>query len=191
MRDVFDVRHIKPGDKDYPEIMMPVKNKEKYDIFTINDMQCVPLIQVIDHLPVDNKPEWLDTEKWKELLAKKQGPDLDPDTEYEKMSQDFKKKWEEANNRAFEELRKDADNIIKAKEMISNIQVGDVYILHSEDGNDYEIRLFNINECREPSMKYAVDWFYNNKPVNKDVIFIGDEFFIKNINKLEKKEVKR
>lgn len=53
MRDVFDVRHIKPGDEDYPEIMMPVKNKEKYDIFTIDDMQFVPLIQVIHYLPIE------------------------------------------------------------------------------------------------------------------------------------------
>lgn len=39
-------------------------------------------------------------------------------------------------------------------------------------------------------MKYAVDWFYNDVPVNEDVIFLGNDFFIKNINKLEKKEVK-
>lgn len=185
MKDVFDVRHIKPGDKDYPVIGL----KEKYDIFTIDDMYCVPLFQIIDHLPVDDKPEWLDTEKWKELLAKKQGPDLDPDTEYTKMLQDFEKKWEEANNRAFEELKKDAEDIIKAKELIFAIKEGDAYILHSEDGNDYVIRIFNINECREPSMKYAIDWFLNNVRLNNDVNFVGDEFFIMNINKLEKTEV--
>lgn len=103
----------------------------------------------------------------------------------------FEKKWDEDNNRAFEKLREEAEDIIKAKEMISNIQVGDVYILHSEDGNDYEIRVLNINECREPNMKYAVDWFLNGVPMNKDVVFNGDEFFIANINKLEKKEAKR
>lgn len=41
--------------------------------------------------------------------------------------------------------------------MTREIKAGDTYVLHSENGMDYKILVDNVNYCREPSMRYAVD----------------------------------
>lgn len=66
------------------------------------------------------------------------------------------------------------------------MQVGDWYILHSENGMDYKIKIININYCRPPEMLYAVDVYDENGNHPGDVTFLGDEFFKRNINKLDK-----
>lgn len=36
--------------------------------------------------------------------------------------------------------------------------------------------IYNVNDYREPSMKYAVDFYdLDGKPLNSDCLFIGDE----------------
>lgn len=42
------IRLLEINDKDYPLIMNIVPNKEKYDLFKIDDLVVVPLMQVID-----------------------------------------------------------------------------------------------------------------------------------------------
>ena len=42
------IRVLEINDKDYPLIMNLVPNKEKYDLFKIDDLVVVPLMQVID-----------------------------------------------------------------------------------------------------------------------------------------------
>lgn len=43
------VRHITLSDKDYPIVAMSlVEDREKYDLFKIDDLTVVPLCQVID-----------------------------------------------------------------------------------------------------------------------------------------------
>ena len=42
------IRVLEINDKDYPLIMNLVSNKEKYDLFKIDDLVVVPLMQVID-----------------------------------------------------------------------------------------------------------------------------------------------
>lgn len=66
------------------------------------------------------------------------------------------------------------------------MQVGDWYILHSENGMDYKIEIININYYRPPEMLYAVDVYDENGNHSEDVTFLGDEFFKRNINKLDK-----
>ena len=79
-------------------------------------------------------------------------------------------------------------------------KVGDHYILHSEDGNDYDIKIINIsedgndydikiidvNECRPPDMLYATYVFCNGKNCYEDVVFLGDYFFESRKDRLEK-----
>ena len=61
--------------------------------------------------------------------------------------------------------------------MEMEIKVGDKFILHSTDGNDYDIKVINVNLCREPDMKYALDVRFNGEPISNDVFFKGDDFF--------------
>lgn len=54
---------------------------------------------------------------------------------------------------------------------------GEKYILHSENNHDYTIEIINVNDFREPSMKYAGEVYdENGKPVYNDVQFFGDDF---------------
>ena len=66
---------------------------------------------------------------------------------------------------------------------MSKVNVGDKFILHSQDGHDYAIEIVNINDFREPDMKYAFD-AYDEKgnPISNDVLFCGDEL----LNKCER-----
>ena len=61
---------------------------------------------------------------------------------------------------------------------------GDKFILHSENGKDYIIEIVNVNEYREPSLKYAADVWDGEENHPGDVMFFGDEFFEK--SKIEK-----
>lgn len=63
-------------------------------------------------------------------------------------------------------------------------KVGDKFILHSENGMDYSIEIINVNDYREPSMKYGIDMFDENGAYVGDVLFVDDAF----LNKCEKKE---
>lgn len=67
------------------------------------------------------------------------------------------------------------------------MNVGDKFILHSENGKNYTIEIVNINEYREPSLKYATDiWDDEGYHFEEDFVFFGDEFFEKNRSKIEK-----
>lgn len=61
-------------------------------------------------------------------------------------------------------------------------KVGDKYILHSSNGMDYNIEIINVNDCREPSMKYGADVYDGNGVYAGDVMFFDDDF----LNKCEK-----
>ena len=70
--------------------------------------------------------------------------------------------------------------------MNEQVKLNDRFILHSENGHDYNITVVNINEFREPSMKYACDVYCEGNHVGDDFMFVGDEFFEKNQDKLER-----
>ena len=59
------------------------------------------------------------------------------------------------------------------------VKVNDELILHSKNGKDYLIKIININEYRDPDMKYACDlmvdgvWYTD---AYGDYYFCGDEF---------------
>ena len=55
-------------------------------------------------------------------------------------------------------------------------KVGDKFILHSSNGMDYKIEVVNINEYREPSMKYGVDMWDGNGNYAGEVLFVSDDF---------------
>lgn len=59
------------------------------------------------------------------------------------------------------------------------INIGDKYILHSENGHDYDIEVVNINYFRPPDMTYACDVYDDNGIYAGDVMFFGEEFFDK------------
>ena len=61
-------------------------------------------------------------------------------------------------------------------------KVGDKYILHSKNGMDYDIYIINVNEFREPDMKYGADVYDENGRYAGDVLFFGDDF----LNQCEK-----
>lgn len=58
-------------------------------------------------------------------------------------------------------------------------KVGDKYILHSSNGMDYSIEVVNVNNYREPSMKYGIDVYDGNGTYAGDVMFVGDDFLSK------------
>lgn len=66
------------------------------------------------------------------------------------------------------------------------MNIGDEFILHSENGRDYTIEIVNANECREPSLRYAADVWDDEGNCPEDLMFFGDEFFEKNKSKIEK-----
>lgn len=61
------------------------------------------------------------------------------------------------------------------------VEVGQKYILHSENGLDYDIEIVNINQFRPIDEIYAIDLYDCNGTYAGDVIFVGDDF----INKCE------
>lgn len=66
------------------------------------------------------------------------------------------------------------------------MQVGDCYILHSENGMDYKIKIVNINYFRPPDMIYGADVYDENGNHPGDVMFFGDNFFENNKDRLDK-----
>lgn len=63
---------------------------------------------------------------------------------------------------------------------MDNIKLNDEFILHSKNGMDYKIIVVNINDFREPSMKYGLDVWDGNGVYAGDVLFVGDSFFSNN-----------
>jgi len=71
------------------------------------------------------------------------------------------------------------------------IKPRDRLIFHSENGRDYIVEVCNVNDFREPSMKYAIDLINPNGvsyyELYGDWFFCGDDF----INKCEYVEGKK
>lgn len=59
------------------------------------------------------------------------------------------------------------------------VKVGDKFILHSKNGMDYNIEIVNINEFRDPKVKYGADVYDGNGNYAGDVMFFGDDFLDK------------
>lgn len=55
-------------------------------------------------------------------------------------------------------------------------KVGDKYILHSNNGMNYDIKIVSVNDFREPNAKYAADMYDENGVYAGDVVFFGDSF---------------
>lgn len=54
--------------------------------------------------------------------------------------------------------------------------IGDKFIFHSAENGDYSIKIVNINDFREPSMKYGADVYDKNGAYAGDVLFFSEEF---------------
>ena len=59
------------------------------------------------------------------------------------------------------------------------MKIGDKFILSSQNGHKYSMEIVNINEFREPSMKYGVDVYDENNNYAGDILFVGEDFFKK------------
>jgi len=59
--------------------------------------------------------------------------------------------------------------------MDTKYKEGDKLILHSVDGNDYEIEIVNVNPYRPPDMIYAVDIYIDGHLQNDDFVFVPEE----------------
>ena len=61
------------------------------------------------------------------------------------------------------------------------VKEGDVLYLDSENGMTYEV--INVNDFREPSMKYAIDIIYSTDvrytDIYEDYAFVGQDFIDK------------
>ena len=66
------------------------------------------------------------------------------------------------------------------------VDINDKFILHSENGKDYTIKVVNINTYRPPEQKYVVDVWDDQGQYAGDVKFVSDMFFLLNREKLEK-----
>lgn len=55
------------------------------------------------------------------------------------------------------------------------VEVGDKYILNSQNGLCYDIEVVNINHFREIDRIYAIDVYHKGTNVYGDVVFVGDE----------------
>lgn len=59
------------------------------------------------------------------------------------------------------------------------VKVGDKYILHSENGMDYNIKIVSVNNFRPDDSKYGADVYDGNGIYAGDVMFFGDDFLQK------------
>lgn len=59
----------------------------------------------------------------------------------------------------------------------------DRFILHSSNGKKYKCQIVNINEYREPDMKYLIDSEVDG--VELEEMFVGERFFTENKDKIE------
>lgn len=71
------------------------------------------------------------------------------------------------------------------------IKANDEFILHSSDGKDYKIIIYNVNYFRPPESTIAFLLYNEDGELirggsNDDFWFIGEGFFILNKDKLEK-----
>ena len=70
------------------------------------------------------------------------------------------------------------------------IKVDDEFILHSSDGKNYKIVIYNVNYFRPPDMTFAVLIYDEdgNRIENSydDFFFIGEDFFIKHKEEIER-----
>lgn len=64
------------------------------------------------------------------------------------------------------------------------IRRGDKFTFHSDGGGNYTIYVIDIDYYRELSTKYGIDIYGENGVGN--TMFIGDDFFNKNKDKLYK-----
>lgn len=73
---------------------------------------------------------------------------------------------------------------------MNDIKIGDRFEFCSSTptpyGKHFEIEVVNINDFREPSMRYAIDIWDENGLPESDVKFIGDDFFVENKKNLVK-----
>lgn len=75
--------------------------------------------------------------------------------------------------------------------MQNEIKVNDEFILHSSNGKDYKIIIYNINYFRPPEAIIAFLLYDENGKLIKtslddELWFIGEGFFVLNKDKLEK-----
>lgn len=70
------------------------------------------------------------------------------------------------------------------------IKVNDEFILHSSDGKNYKIVIYNINYYRPPESIFACLLYDENGKIiqnNHDEFwFVGKDFFVLNKDKMEK-----
>ena len=70
------------------------------------------------------------------------------------------------------------------------IKANDEFILHSSDGKNYKIVIYNVNHFRPPESVVAFLLYDEDEnPIrhgNDDVWFIGEGFFILNEEKIER-----
>lgn len=68
------------------------------------------------------------------------------------------------------------------------IKINDKFVFRSENGMDYRIKVINMSNYREPSMKYGCDVWDGNGNYAGDVTFVGDDFFNNYKERLERIE---
>ena len=56
---------------------------------------------------------------------------------------------------------------------------GDKYILHSENGVDFEITIIDVDNFRPAEMRYAADIYGGNGAYVRGAVFFGDAFLSK------------
>ena len=73
---------------------------------------------------------------------------------------------------------------------MNNIKVGNIFKFNSPTptpyGKRFAIEIININDFREPSMRYGIDICDQNGLWSGDIKFVGDDFFEVNKDKLTK-----
>ena len=67
---------------------------------------------------------------------------------------------------------------------MKEINVGDKFILHCENGKDYNCIVHNINNFRPPEMRYCLDADVNGVPLS-DYAFVDELFFERNEDIIE------
>lgn len=74
--------------------------------------------------------------------------------------------------------------------MQNEIKVDDEFILHSSDGKDYKIVIYNVNYYRPPEATIAFLLYDENGKIiqnsHDELWFVGEDFFVLNEEKLEK-----
>lgn len=88
----------------------------------------------------------------------------------------YNSKYMEALDVAITLLRNKSD-VENPADNENEIKVGDVFILDSENGKQYEVVVVNVNPYREPSMRYACDVYLDWVHVGDDCFFVGETFF--------------